>query len=83
VQVLLVITFTLLLVSCQPLPPAATRFDADAPRDLLAAVPGLTTADLTNPRPVLPPELRAAMNLTRGRPPVLPGDYPDLRRDWF
>ena len=63
--------------------PHATRIDAPTAGDPLATVPGLTTADLTNPRPVLAAELREMMNITRGRPPVLPGDYPDLRRDWF
>ncbi len=81
--ILLILAFVALTTLRQPSPPTAVSFDANVTIDPLATVPGLTTDDLTNPRPVLSPELKAAMNQMRGRPPVLPGDYPDLRRDWF
>lgn len=48
-----------------------------------ATIPGLDAGALTNPRPVVDPVIRAAMNKMRGRPPVVAGDVPDLRRDWF
>jgi len=34
-------------------------------------------------RPAIDPQIKQAMNLARGRPPVVEGDVPGSRRDWF
>lgn len=48
-----------------------------------AGIPGLDARALTAPRPAIDPAIRSAMNKTRGRPPIVEGDLPDLRRDWY
>ncbi|NOX61372.1 MAG: hypothetical protein GXP42_05430 [Chloroflexi bacterium] len=87
---LLVATFALALLAVGALwlvrpqsEPSASPFQLpnELP-DLTVAAPG-ASADKLTPRPTVSPELKAMMNRSRGRPPLLAEDVPDLRRDWF
>ncbi|MCO6451181.1 MAG: hypothetical protein J5I90_10390 [Caldilineales bacterium] len=54
----------------------------EAPLAAAEPVPGVDAAQLV-PRPEVPEELRAVMNVTRGRPPSGLSDAPGKRWDWF